>query len=280
LYGGTAGYVSKELPKSGVDVDFIDASQPSDWALKIKPNTKVIYIESITNPLMTIPELDEIVRFAKENNLISIVDNTFATPVLYNPIVNGFDIVLHSATKYLNGHSDIVGGAIMGGEEHIYKIKSKLNYLGGSMDPNTCYLLQRGIKTLLLRFNKQSENAKKIAEYLNNHENVIKVNYPGIPSNSEHLRAKKYFGGYGAMLSFELKGGVDYSDEFIGRLKYPLNAASLGGVESLITRPVQTSHSFLNPEERAKAGISDSLIRYSPGIESAADLIDDMDHAF
>ena len=279
LYGGTAGFVIHELPKYGIDVDFIDATQPNEWTSKLKSNTKVIYVETITNPLMTIPELDQVVVFANENNLISMIDNTFATPILYSPIMNGFDISLHSATKYLNGHSDIVGGAVIGREDHIYEIKSKLNHLGGSMDPNTCFLLHRGIKTLSLRFAKQCANAMEIAQYLDAHSNVAKVIYPGLPSSPDHDRARRFLGGFGAMLSFELVGDVAFADAFIKRLKYPVNAASLGGVESLITRPVQTSHSSMCKEERAFAGITDTLVRYSAGIESANDLIADLKQA-
>ncbi|MBC8344872.1 MAG: aminotransferase class I/II-fold pyridoxal phosphate-dependent enzyme [Candidatus Marinimicrobia bacterium] len=279
LYGGTADYIVHDLPKYGIDFDFFDAMNPANWESKLKPNTKVIYVETITNPLMDVPKLDAVVQFAKKHNLVSLIDNTFASPLLYSPIKHGFDISLHSATKYLNGHSDIVAGVVIGSQEHITQVNSKLIHLGGSLDPNACFLLHRGIKTLSLRMERQCENAMKIARFLEDHPKILRVNYPGLESNRSHENAKKYLCGFGAMVSFELDGDVASADAFINRLEYAINAASLGGVETLITRPVQTSHSLMSTSERKKAGISDTLIRYSVGIESADDLIGDLKQA-
>jgi len=279
LYGGTADYVKHDLPDYGIEVDFFDASKPGDWESKLKSNTKVIYVETITNPLMDVPELGAVVKFAKKHDIISMIDNTFASPVLYCPIQHGFDISLHSATKYLNGHSDIVAGVVIGNESHISKIKSKLNHLGGSLDPNTCFLLHRGIKTLSIRMERQSQNAIAIAEFLESHPKVSQVNFPGLESSSSHERAKKFLRGFGAMISFIVDGGIGEADAVIGRLQIPICTASLGGVESLVTRPVQTSHSLLSDEELEAAGISKSLIRYSVGIESVDDLIADLKRA-
>ena len=279
LYGGTADYVKHDLPQYGIEVDFFDAMIPDDWESKVKSNTKVVYVETITNPLMAIPELGAIIELGKKHKLISMIDNTFASPALYCPIMQGFDISLHSATKYLNGHTDIVAGVVIGSENNISKVRSKLNHLGGSLDPNACFLLHRGIKTLSLRMNRQCQNAMAIARFLESHPKVKQVNYPGLESSPSHNRAKEYLCGFSAMISFELTGDASAADAFIGRLEYPICTASLGGVESLVTRPVQTSHSLLSAEELVEAGISDTLIRYSVGIESADDLITDLKQA-
>ena len=279
LYGGTADYVKHDLPKYGIEFDFFDATKTGDWESKLKPNTKVIYVETITNPLMDVPELGAIVKFAKKHNLISMIDNTFASPVLYCPGTQGFDISLHSATKYLNGHTDIVAGVVIGNEPYVSKIKSKLNHLGGSLDPHACFLLHRGMKTLSLRMERQCQSAKTIARFLENHRKVSQVNFPGLESNPSHERAKEFLCGFGAMVSFIVEGGIEEADAVMGRLQIPICTASLGGVESLVTRPVQTSHSLMSDEELGDAGISKSLIRYSVGIESVDDLIADLKQA-
>ncbi|MEA1881815.1 MAG: aminotransferase class I/II-fold pyridoxal phosphate-dependent enzyme [Candidatus Marinimicrobia bacterium] len=279
LYGGTADYVKHDLPKYGIEFDFFDATKTGDWGSKLKPNTKVIYVETITNPLMDVPELGAIVKFAKKHNLISMIDNTFASPVLYCPGTQGFDISLHSATKYLNGHTDIVAGVVIGNEPYVSKIKSKLNHLGGSLDPHACFLLHRGMKTLSLRMERQCQSAKTIARFLENHRKVSQVNFPGLESNPSHERAKEFLCGFGAMVSFIVEGGIEEADAVMGRLQIPICTASLGGVESLVTRPVQTSHSLMSDEELGDAGISKSLIRYSVGIESVDDLIADLKQA-
>ena len=230
LYGGTADYLKHDLPQYGIEVDFFDAMIPDDWESKVKSNTKVVYVETITNPLMSVPELGAIIELGKKHKLISMIDNTFASPALYCPIMQGFDISLHSATKYLNGHTDIVAGVVIGSENNISKVRSKLNHLGGSLDPNACFLLHRGIKTLSLRMNRQCQNAMAIARFLESHPKVKQVNYPGLESNPSHNRAKEYLCGFSAMISFELTGDVSAADAFIGRLEYPICTASLGGV--------------------------------------------------
>ena len=279
LYGGTADFVNNELAGYGIERDLIDATNPSDWDSKLKPNTKVIYVETITNPIMDVPELRKIVEFAKMHALISMIDNTFASPVLYCPVVQGFDLSLHSCTKYINGHSDIVAGAVIGSADYLDQVTKKLNHLGGSLDSNACFLLHRGVKTLALRMNKQCENAMLIAPFLENHPQVKKVNYPGLESSSSFERAQEHLCGFGAMLSFEIDGDVDQADQFINHLQYAIRAPSLGGVETLVTRPVTTSHALMDKAEREVAGISDTLIRYSVGIEAADDLIADLQQA-
>ena len=279
LYGGTASFILEDLPRYGITFDLIDTTEPSGWSMMLKPNTKVIYTETITNPMLEVPELGAIVDFAKENNLISMIDNTFASPVLFSPSELGFDISLHSCTKYINGHSDIVAGAVIGSNEFIKIITSRMNHFGGSLNPGACFLLHRAIKTLELRIIRQSKNAGQIALFLENHPEVLSVNYPGLVSNNSYERAKKYLSGFSAMVSFEVVGGKTRSIKFMNQLDIAINAPSLGGVETLITLPALSSHSGMDPAERVKAGITDSLIRLSVGIESVDDLITDLDQA-
>ena len=279
LYGGTASFILEDLPRYGITFDLIDTTDPSGWSMMLKPNTKVIYAETITNPMLEVPELGAIVDFAKENNLISMIDNTFASPVLFSPAELGFDISLHSCTKYINGHSDIVAGAVIGSDEFIKIITSRMNHFGGSLNPGACFLLHRAIKTLELRMIRQSKNAGQIALFLENHPEILSVNYPGLVSNNSYERAKKYLSGFSAMVSFEVVGGKTRSIKFMDQLDIAINAPSLGGVETLITRPALSSHSGMDPAERVKAGITDSLIRLSVGIESVDDLITDLDQA-
>jgi cystathionine beta-lyase/cystathionine gamma-synthase len=279
LYGGTHNLISKDFPDLGIECDFIDGRDPSNWAEKLRPETKLIYVETITNPLLDVLDLDAVIQFAKNNNLISMIDNTFASPVNYRPIENGFNLSLHSATKYLNGHTDIVAGVVIGSNEMVTQVRHKLNHLGGSLDPNACFLLHRGMKTLGLRMERQNFNSIEVAKFLEQHPKVANVNHPGLESSASHDRAKALLDDFGGMVSFEIDGGVKDADNFISHLTLFINTASLGGVESLVTRPVQTSHSGMEPEERIAAGIKDELIRLSIGIEDVEDLIADLGQA-
>ncbi len=279
LYGGSHEFITKDLAKLNISHDFIDGDDPNSWKEKLRPETRIIYAETITNPLMQVADLKAIAEFAKANRLISMIDNTFATPLYFRPSEWGFDISLHSCTKYLNGHSDIVAGAVIGSSDLIKKITHKLNHFGATLDPHTCFLLHRGMKTLAVRMRCQNESALKISEFLEAHPAVEKVNYPGLKTNPEYQRANALLDGFGGMLSFELKGDVERADRFIQRTTLPILAPSLGGVESLITRPATTSHSGVSPEERQALGISDTLIRLSVGIEATEDLIEDMQRA-
>jgi cystathionine beta-lyase/cystathionine gamma-synthase len=279
LYGGTHSFITKDLPNFGIEHTFVDGDDPATWERALRPNTRAFYIETITNPLLQVLELDRIAAFAKERGLVTLIDNTCATPVNYRPIEHGFDLVLHSATKYLNGHSDIVAGAIVGTRERIAEVKKKLDHLGGSLDPHACFLLQRGLKTLALRVRYQNESALAVARFLAQHPAVAKVNYPMLESHPGHARAREWFRGAGGLLSFELKSGMEAADRFIRRVELPLIAPSLGGAETLITRPATTSHAGLGPEERARQGISEALVRVSVGLEATDDLIDDFRQA-
>jgi cystathionine beta-lyase/cystathionine gamma-synthase len=275
LYGGTHELITRDFPRWGIEYDFIDGADPASWEARLKPNTKAIYVEAISNPLMGVTDLEAAAAFAKAHGLVSLIDNTFASPVNFRPFEWGFDLSLHSCSKYMNGHSDIVAGAVIGGD-WVEKVRHKLNLLGGSLDPHACFLLHRGVKTLALRVRAQCANALAIARFLDEHPAVARVNYPGLESNPEHARAAKHFDGYGGMLSYELAGGLQAAETLIRTVKIPLIAPSLGGMESLLTRPAGTSHSGLTPEERKKIGIADGLIRMSVGIESADEIIDDL----
>jgi len=279
LYGGTHDFITKDLETFGISYDFIDGDDPGSWKHKLKPNTKAIYVETMTNPLLQVADLKAVVEFTKAHSLISLIDNTFSSPVNFRPPEWGFDLSLHSCTKYLNGHSDIVAGAVIGRADLIEKITHKLNHLGGSLDPHACFLLHRGLKTLAVRMKYQNESTLKIAKFLVKHSAIKKVNYPGLESHPRHQRARELFDGFSGMLSFELNDGVQSAERFIQNTTLPISAPSLGGVESLITRPVTTSHSGMSPEDRQAMGISDALIRLSVGIEATEDLIEDFDQA-
>jgi cystathionine beta-lyase/cystathionine gamma-synthase len=279
LYGGTHDFVTRDLPSLGISYDFIAGEAPDSWKKKLQPNTRAIYVETLTNPLLKVADLEAVVAFARAHNLVSIVDNTFASPINFRPPEWGFDLSLHSCTKYLNGHSDIVAGAVIGRASLVEKITHKLNHLGGSLDPHAAFLLHRGMKTLAVRMKYQSETAIQMAQFLEAHRAVQAVNYPGLPSHPAHKRARELFNGFSAVLSFELKGGLQAAEHFMRRTTLPVIAPSLGGIETLITRPATTSHSGMSREDRLKSGISDSLIRVSVGIEAPEDLIADFDEA-
>jgi len=279
LYGGTHDFITKDLETFGISYDFIDGDNPDSWKNKLKPNTKAMYVESMTNPLLQVADLTAVVEFAKAHGVISLIDNTFSSPVNFRPPEWGFDLSLHSCTKYLNGHSDIVAGAVIGRADLIEKITHKLNHLGGSLDPHACFLLHRGLKTLAVRVKYQNESTLKIAKFLEKHSAINKVNYPGLENHPRHQRARELFDGFSGMLSFELKGDIQAADRFIQNTTLPISAPSLGGVESLITRPAITSHSGMSPEDRQTMGISDSLIRVSVGIEATEDIIEDFNQA-
>ena len=280
LYGGTHDFLTKDFATLGLTYDFINSNDPDSWESKLKPGkTKAVYVESMANPLMVVPDLKAIVRFARGHKLISLIDNTFASPVNFRPPEHDFDLSLHSCTKYLNGHSDLVAGAVIGRADIVEKIKRKLDHLGGTLDPHAAFLLQRGIKTVHLRVRYQNESALKIAKFLQSHPAVAKVNYPGLETHPQFQRVRELFDGCSGMLSFELKGGVSAAEAFLKKATLPIVAPSLGGVESLLTRPATTSHAGLTPQDRQKMGVTDSLVRMSVGIESTEELIEDFDRA-
>ena len=278
LYGGTSNLVVEEFEKFGIEYSFTKDLQPESFKKEIKKNTKVIYIETPSNPLLTITDIKAVAEIAKENNLISMIDNTFASPVNQNPIDFGIDVVIHSATKYMGGHSDILAGAVISSEEHIDTIFQVAKNFGGSLSDYTVWLLERSIKTMGIRVKAQNKNAKKIAKYLEKHEDVEKVYYPGLKSHPDYEIAKSQMKGFGGMLSFELKKGLDAA-LFQKKLKLIKSSMSLAGVESTILSPTLTSHALLTPEERESQGIKDGLMRFSLGIEEKEDLIADIEQA-
>lgn len=276
LYGGAHDLMRHEFPRFGLGVDFVDAGDPASWPKALTPNTRVFYVETISNPLMRVADLRAAVAFARDHGLIAIVDNTFASPINFRPAAAGFDLSIHSGTKYLGGHSDVVAGAVIGRADLITRINRAAAHLGGSLDPHACFLMHRGIKTLGVRVRHQNQAAAAIARFLADARQIAKVNYPGLETHPDHARARELLDGYGGMLSFEMKGGVAAADALIAHLTLPISAPSLGGVESLVTRPATTSHSGMPREERERAGISDGLIRLSVGLESVEDLIADL----
>ena len=279
LYGGTHDLLTKDFAGWGLGYDFIDGNDPGSWKQKLTPKTSAIYVEAMSNPTLQVSDLKAAVRFAKEHGLVSMIDNTFASPINFRPAELGFDLSLHSCTKYLNGHTDIVGGAVIGRADLVEKIKHKLDHLGGSMDPHQAFLLHRGMKTLALRVRYQNESALRIAQFLEKHPAVSRVNYPGLESHPAHQRARELFEGFSGMLSFEPAGGVAASDRFMQRVAIPIVAPSLGGVETLVTRPSTTSHAGMSKEDRERLGISEGLVRVSVGIEATDELIEDFEQA-
>ncbi len=279
LYGGTHDLMRIEFPRMNLGVDFVDAGNAASWRENLTPQTRAMYVESISNPLMQVADLRAAVKFARDHGLVSIIDNTFASPVNFRPAELGFDLSLHSATKYLNGHSDIVAGAVIGRADLIGKINQTLAHLGGSLDPHACALLHRGLKTLGVRVRHQNASAMALARYLAAHPKIAAVNYPGLESDPGYTRARELFDGFGGMMSFELRGGVASAETFMNQLTIPISAPSLGGVESLITRPVKTSHSGMPRAERERAGIGEGLIRLSVGLEATEDLMTDFGRA-
>ncbi len=279
IYGGTHNLLTDDFADFGISYDFIDPNDPGQWADKLRKNTRAIYVEAISNPLIQVADHRAVVDFAKDHGLVSMIDSTFATPVNFRPPAFGYDVSLHSATKYLNGHSDLVAGAVIGSANWVGKIRHRLNHLGGTLDPHACFLLDRGMKTLVLRVERQNANAMALAEFLESRSEVAKVNYPGLESHPHHDRARELFKGFGGMLSFELGGGTDAAVRFMSRVQIPICGPSLGSVETLLSRPCATSHAGMSGEDRAALGIGDGLIRMSVGIEAPEDLIADFDRA-
>jgi len=278
LYGGAVNFIRQEFPKFGIEYTFTEGYEVDDFAAAIKPNTKLIHIETPSNPLLTITDIQGVANLAKSRGILTVIDNTFASPVNQNPIDFGIDIVMHSATKYMGGHSDILAGALAASHQYIDIIKDSAKNFGGNLSDFTVWMLERSMKTMGIRVKTQNRNAKKMAKWLSNHELVTQVNYPGLKSHPQYELAKTQMKGFGGMLSFELKPEVDPL-KFMHALKYIKPVGSLAGVESTILLPAKTSHALLTPEQRATMGVSDRLIRFSVGIESKDDLMDDISQA-
>ncbi|MGD9056294.1 MAG: PLP-dependent aspartate aminotransferase family protein [Desulfobacterales bacterium] len=276
IYGGTHHFVTAEFKRFGIEYTFV-SNESADIEKAVKPNTKVIYIETPSNPLLLVTDIAATAQIAKNNNALSVIDNTFATPINQNPLDLGIDIVTHSGTKYLGGHSDLCCGAVLTRRDLSGKISATAANLGGSMNAMTCYLLERSLKTLGVRIEKQNRNAQIIAEYLQKDARIRKVFYPGLESHPGHALARKQMNGFGGMLAFELDGPAP--EQFLKNLKVITPALSLGGVETIICSPATTSHEKITAAERAELGITDNTLRLSVGIEDPDDIIADIDRA-
>jgi cystathionine beta-lyase len=277
LYGGTFHFVTTQLERFGIGYDISKDNEPATFAGLIKENTRLIYIETPSNPLLKVTDIKATADLARSNNLLTVIDNTFASPINQHPYPLGIDIVIHSATKYLGGHADICAGAAVSGKENMLKIRDMARGLGGSLNAQTVYLLERSIKTLALRMEQHNRNAQFLAEKLFVHPAIGKVYYPGLTHHPEHEIARRQMSGFGGMLSFEIRD-LD-PVQFQRNLKLIRPSVSLGGVDSIICSPAHTSHRHLSPQEKKNEGISDNLLRLSVGIEDADDLLRDIEQA-
>ena len=277
LYGGSLAFIRDAFDRFGIEYTVVDATAPDTWQSALKQNTVGFYLETIANPTMTVADIVAAASFCQAHDLVSMVDNTFASPVNFRPIEHGIDLCLQSATKYLNGHSDLVAGVVSGTRERVERIRHALNHWGGTLDPHACYMLQRGMKTLALRVAQQNATALALAQALHEHPRVANVLYPGLPTHPQHSYAREHLDGYGGMLGFELDAVS--AAQFLAHLDLALYAPSLGGPETLVALPAVSSHAGLSPQERAKLGIADNLVRVSVGIEATDDVVADFTNA-
>lgn len=278
LYGGTLDFFDRLLPRFHVDHSFLPTGGADAWKQAVNADTKLLYAESIANPRLEVPDLEAMVAFADEHDLVTVIDNTFASPVNLRPSTLGFDVVLHSATKYLGGHSDLAAGVTGGPDDLLEGVRDTAKLLGGTLDPHACFLLHRSLKTLGARVRAHNENAQAVAEALEAHHGVSRVRYPGLESHADHERAATLLDGSGGMVSFDLAPRADV-DTFFDALSLPIRAPSLGGVETLVSQPVHTSHKNMDPEVREELGITDRFIRLSVGLEGSDDLVSDLTSA-
>lgn len=280
VYGPARGVLEKDFSRFGVEADFINTSDVHTIQSTIKKNTKVLYVETPANPTMEITDIKECAAIAKKNNLVLVVDNTFATPFLQKPLDLGGDVVLHSVTKFINGHADIVGGIVVTKEKSLYdKIRHMMVYMGYNMDPHQAYLVLRGVKTLTLRVERNQENAVKVAKFLEAHPKIAWIKYPGLESHPQFELAKEQMTGSGSMISFGVKGGFEAGSKLMDSVRLATLAVSLGGVETLIQHPASMTHAAVSKEDKDKAGITDDLVRLSVGIEDVNDIIEDLNQA-
>ena len=279
VYGGTYGLLTQDLPRFGIEVTMADMRDPSSYEAAIKDNTKMIYVETLTNPVLKVCDLEAMANLAKQYDLISVVDNTFASPWGCNPIKFGFDLVIHSGTKYLGGHSDLIAGLVAGKKELIAQIFPKKVHFGGSADPHMCYLLERGMRTLHVRMPTHTSNAEELAKRLSNHHMIESVNHISLPENMDFELAKKILPKGSGMLAYVVKGGDSAALEFMRTLKLSLEATSLGGVESLVECPFNSSHMFVPDDIRQEAGVVPGFVRMSVGIEDVEDIWSDINQA-
>jgi cystathionine beta-lyase/cystathionine gamma-synthase len=279
IYGGTHRLFTEEFTRHGIDVTLVDPLEPRAWRKRLRKETRAIFVESPVNPTCRVLDLRPISYLTKEIGLALVVDSTFASPINFRPIEHGADVVVHSATKYLNGHHDVLAGAVAGTESYIQEVLQKEMVWGQTPDPFALWLLERGLKTLDVRVRRQNDNAMRIAHWCADRKEVKRVHYPGLADHPDHEVARAMLDGFGGMMALELAGGGKAADRFLRRLKLITHAASLGGVDTLVSEPRYTSHASLSSEERARIGIPDGFVRVSVGIEDADDIIADVEQA-
>ena len=279
IYGGTQRLFDEELGRYGVEVTYVGPDQPRLWRKAMKKSTRAIFVETPTNPLMRVIDLGPISYLAKEHGLALLVDATFASPINYRPLEHGADVVITSATKYLNGHSDVIAGVVAGSSAFVEEVNRLMRLWGQAIDPHAAWLIDRGMRTLAVRMERHNANGMAVAQWAEQHPGIAKVHYPGLPSHPDHAHAKAALDGFGGMVGLELKGGAKAAERLLKRLKLITHAPSLAGVETLISEPRLTSHKSIGPEGRAKIGIPDGFLRLSCGLEDAADIIGDLAQA-
>jgi cystathionine beta-lyase/cystathionine gamma-synthase len=277
IYGGTQHLFDRELARFGIEVTYVNPEQPRHWRKAVRKATRAIFVETPTNPLMRVIDLGPIAYVAEEEGLALLVDATFASPLNFRPIEHGADVVITSATKYLNGHSDVIAGAVAGSTSFIEEVNRLMRLWGQAIDPHAAWLIDRGMRTLAVRMERHNANGLAVARWAEQHEGIARVYYPGLPSHPDHERAKAVLNGFGGMVGLELKGGAKATERLLKRLKMITHAPSLAGVETLVSEPRLTSHKSIGPEGRAKIGIPDGFLRLSCGIEDAEDIIGDLE---
>ena len=279
IYGGTKKLFDEEFGRFGITVTYVAPDEPRSWRQALRPNTRAIFVETPTNPLMRVLDLAPIAKIARHDGIGLLVDATFASPINFRPLEHGADVVISSATKYLNGHTDVIAGAVAGSNSVIEEVTRLMKLWGSSLDPHSAWLIDRGMRTLAVRMERHNVNGLALATWASGHPAVARVHYPGLPSHPDHALAKRLLGGYGGMLGIELSGGAAATERMLTRLQLIAHAPSLAGVESLVSEPRLTSHRALGPEGRAAMGIPDGFLRISCGLEDADDLIADLEQA-
>ncbi|HXY69322.1 MAG TPA: aminotransferase class I/II-fold pyridoxal phosphate-dependent enzyme [Gemmatimonadales bacterium] len=276
IYGGTRRLFREEFTRFGIDVSFVNPDRRRDWRSKLRKTTRAIFVESPTNPLMRLLDVEWLATLASSEGIALLVDSTFATPMNYRPLEHGADVVIHSATKYLNGHSDIIAGAVAGAATLVDEVRERMKLWGQALDPHAAWLIERGLKTLGVRMERHNRTGLAVATWLAEQPKVRRVHYPGLASHPDHALAAKVLDGFSGMVGVELAGGARAADRCLRALRLVAHAPSLGGVESLVSEPRFTSHAGLTADERAAAGIPDGFLRLSLGLEDADDLIEDL----
>ncbi|MGH7700704.1 MAG: trans-sulfuration enzyme family protein, partial [Gemmatimonadales bacterium] len=279
VYGGVHRLFSQEFGRLGIEVTFVTPLQSREWKRHLRKNTRAVFVEILTNPLLRVVDPEPIATLCKTEGLALIVDSTFATPITFRPLEHGADIVVHSATKYLNGHSDVIAGAVAGTEAVVEEVRRLMQLWGQALDPFAAWLIDRGLRTLVVRVERQNQTALGLAQWCAGQAAFARVHYPGLPTHPDHDVAQAVLGGFGGLLGVELKGGARAAERFLRALRLVTHAPSLGGVETLVSEPRFTSHAGLSPEDRERAGIPDGFLRFSVGLEDLDDLIADFAQA-